>query len=280
MKTLHKFMLTLLLTAGSVFSYGQGIPVRSLDPDELAFSDGERMAFTMHYTFGSVNTDIGTASIALDTLTYMGRKVFHCHVSGRTGKFWDKLFRVREDFHSWFSYDGLRPLRFTRDTYEGKYVAKDRYTYKWNASEPYIDADVYTSSRGSNKYQLPLTQYTYDLPSLFFLARNMDFDKVTPGKKHPMTFAIDEDVYNVHFVMYGREVKKIKGLGKVRTIKFGTQLIAGEIFNGDSDIMIWVTDDENRVPVFFEAPILVGNVSGRLASCEGLRSGSLPLVSK
>ena len=53
---------------------------------------------------------------------------------------------------------------------------------------------------------------------MFFLARNMDIDNIVPGKKYPMTFAIDDDVYNVYFILYGRETIKVKGLGTVKHI--------------------------------------------------------------
>jgi hypothetical protein len=35
--------------------------------------------------------------------------------------------------------------------------------------------------------------------------------------------------------------------------------------------MIWISDDENKVPVYFEAPILVGKASGRMNGYEGLK---------
>lgn len=52
----------------------------------------------------------------------------------------------------------------------------------------------------------------------------------------------------------------IKGLGTVMTMKFKASLIAGQVFNGDEDLTIWVTDDDNRIPVYAESPIRVGRV--------------------
>lgn len=247
------------------------VPVRTVSEDDLAYQAGEKLTFTMHYEWGNIDSDVGTGTVALDTMRLNGRKVFHCEVDGKTTRLFDFFFKVREDFDSWFTCDGLRPLRFTRDTHEGKYVAKNTYIYNWDAPEPYIAADVYSSSSGQRNPELPLTSCTYDLPALFFLARNMDIDNIVPGKKYPMTFAIDDDVYNVHFILYGRETVKVKGLGTVRTIRFAARLIAGEVFNGEEDMMIWISDDENRIPIKFEAPILVGTASGRLKSYEGLK---------
>ena len=141
-------------------------------------------------------------------------------------------------------------------------------------------ADFFTSRSGQRKDHIPLDHCTYDLPALFFMARNMDFDAVAPGVRYPMTFAIDDDVYNVYFILLGRETRKIKGLGTVKTIKFAAKLLAGEVFTGEEDMIIWISDDDNRIPLMFEAPILVGTASGRLAEYSGLKHPFTALVSK
>lgn len=247
------------------------IPVRSLSEENLPFKSGEEMSFMMHYHWGVINSDVGTANVRTDTVTYNGVKAFHTHVTGKTTKIYDLFFTVREDFQSWFAVDGLRPLRFERNTREGSYRARNTYIYDWNAQDPHIVADVYSTSSGQRYPEIPLTPCTFDLPALFYFARNMDFDKVVPGERHPMTFAIDDDVYNVYFILHGRETIHVKGLGDVKTIKFAAKLLAGGVFTGEEDMMVWITDDENRIPVYFEAPILVGVASGRLTGYSGLK---------
>lgn len=254
------------------------VPVKTVDEDELAFQAGERMDFVLHYRWGAINSDVGTATVTLDNVILDGQDAFLCTAKGRTSKFFDIFFKVREDFRSWFTRDGLRPLKFTRDTHEGNYEARNTYIYNWSAKEPFIKADVFSSSSGQRSLELPLTPCTFDLPSLFFYARNMDFDVVEPGRKYPMTFAIDDDVYNVYFILHGRETIKVKGIGTVKTIKFAAKLLEGEVFKGEEDMMIWVTDDENRLPVYFEAPLLVGFATGRLSGYDGLKHPFTSLV--
>lgn len=262
----------LLLTVGVLCFVlpcaAQGIPTRSLAEKDLAFESGEVLRFTIHYDWGLISTDVGTG------VARLGKPkddLFHCEVTGQTTKFWDRIFPVREKFTSTFSSNGLQPRKFTRDTKEGKYVATNTYTYMWDADTAHIAADIYSSHSGHRTLNIPLDKYTYDLPALFYYARNMDFEAVTPGVKHPMTFAIDDDVCHVYFILIGRETKKVKGLGTFKTIKFAAKLVAGEVFTGEKDMYIWVTDDGNRVPVYFEAPIWVGTVSGRLTEATGLK---------
>ena len=95
-----------------------------------------------------------------------------------------------------------------------------------------------------------------------------------------MTFAIDDDVYNVYFILYGREIIKVKGLGTVRTIKFAAKLLEGEVFKGEADMLIWVTDDDNRLPVYFEAPLIVGTAKVRMSSYENLKHPFISLLKK
>ena len=256
------------------------VPVKTLERDSLAFDAGERMSFTLNYQWGALDSDVGTATVKLEHTVFNGQDAFLCKVYGATTWLFDRIFKVREDFRSWFSTDGLRPLKFTRDTHEGKYAARNTYLYQWDDTEPHIDADVYSTSSGERSVTIPLTKCTFDLPALFFFARNMDFDKVEPGVKYPMTFAIDDDVYNVHFIMYDRQTVKVKGLGTVNTVRFGAHLLAGEVFKGDQDMTIWISDDLNRLPVLFEAPLIVGKASGRMTSVSGLKHPFSSLVKK
>ena len=272
------------IMAGQTRSWSEGgcVPVTDIsDGDSLAYQAGEKFSFSIHYEWGAIDSDVGWANIVLDTLRVNGTKAFHCMVYGRTTRLYDLFFPVRENFQSWFTYDGLKPLRFTRDTHEGKYVARNTYVYRRDGlSDDHIMAEVYTSSDGDRSVELPLNACTFDLPALFYFARNMDFASVEPDRKYPMTFAIDDDVYNVYFILRGPETIKVRGVGTVKTIKFSVKLISGNVFTGDEDLSVWITDDGNRIPVLFEAPILVGVASGRITGWSGLKHPFSSLVRK
>lgn len=255
------------------------VPVKALSESELAFQSGEKMYFTMHYEFGAINSDVGSAQVALDTVVFNGQKVFRCVAKGKTTRLFDFFFKVREDFRSWFTVDGLQPVKFSRSCHEGHYRATNLYLYDWSDEGPHIDADLFSTKQGQRSEVLPLTRCTFDLPSLFYFARNIDWDNLEQGVKYPMTFAIDDEIFNVYFIMHGRETIKVKGLGTVKTVRFAAKLLEGEVFKGDQDMRIWISDDDNRLPVYVEAPILVGVASGRLHKVEGLKHPFTALTS-
>ena len=149
-----------------------------------------------------------------------------------------------------------------------KYTIKN--TYSWDDSTHAIDARIEWAERSLDTL-LPGNRCTFDILTLFYNARNMDFEALEQGVNNPVSFAIDEEIFDIYFRYIGREEKRVPELGVYRTMKFAAKVVAGEVFTGEQEMYIWVSDDMNRVPLLFESPIIVGSVFGRLADWEGLR---------
>jgi len=259
--------LMLLLSAAAVPVYGQKcIPV-NLNKDKLAFKGGEKLVFTIHYKWGIVNADVAQAIIKLDSTRLNGKKVYHGSLSGNTQKIYEQVFKVSEHMDSWFTCDGFDPVKFTRDAREGNYWCTNLYTY----SGSQINATINNSRKGEFNVTLPKDNCTFDLPLMYYVMRNMDVSKLKVGGRYPMTFACDSHVRTLSFVYLGKENRKVRGMGTVRCLKFGFDVVKGEVFSGDSKLYAWFTDDANKIPVYFVAPLKLGEVRGRLYSSSGVR---------
>ena len=86
-----------------------------------------------------------------------------------------------------------------------------------------------------------------------------------------MTYACDHKVRSIYFKYYGIEDKKVPGKGVMRCHKFGFEVPRGEAFDGNDSLFAWFSDDANRIPVYFVAPLRIGEVRGRLYDATGLR---------
>ena len=84
-----------------------------------------------------------------------------------------------------------------------------------------------------------------DVVSAVFYARNIDFGKLLPNDKIAFDMFLDNEVFNMYIRYLGKETIKTK-YGKFRAIKFKPLLIKGTIFKGGEEMVVWVTDDENR----------------------------------
>src|SRR5258706_264273 len=66
--------------------------------------------------------------------------------------------------------------------------------------------------------------------------------------------------------------------GKFRAIKFRPLLIKGTIFSGGEKMTVWVSDDENHIPLRVESPIVVGKVKVDMMGNKNLRHPLTSLI--
>lgn len=249
--------------------------VRMISEDSLAFKPGEKLKYVVNYRWGGISTDVGSATVLLSGFTNEGRPAFHSKVWGSTTPVFDRLFKVRDYYEAKFYGDNCRPIYFHRNVSEGKYRVTNHYYFNDRTHE--ISARVKKMDYQPLDTILPGRICTFDLLSLFYFSRNMDFDRIPINEEQPISFAIDEEIFELYFKYLGKEVITVKPLGTFRAMKFAARLVAGEVFSGKEEMIIWVTDDRNRVPLLFESPIIVGTVRGKLSGFSGLK---FPLESK
>ena len=65
--------------------------------------------------------------------------------------------------------------------------------------------------------------------------------------------------------------------GTFNTLVIKPQLIKGRVFKDDEALTLWVTDDENKLPIMVESDIFVGSIKAELIGYENIKN---PLTSK
>jgi hypothetical protein len=92
-----------------------------------------------------------------------------------------------------------------------------------------------------------------------------------------LNFFLDNELYPSYFKFLGRDVLQSK-YGKFKVIKLAPLLIKGTIFKGGEKMVVWVTDDDNHIPVRIESPISVGSIKVDLMGYENLRHPLTSLI--
>lgn len=243
-----------------------------------AFQPGEKLTFSLMYKWGAVNTEVGQAVLAVDSTGFKGKPAYHSALQVKSMPFFDVFFKMREHFQGWMATDNLRPLKFIRDTHEGNYSASNLYYYDWDRKV--INADVECDWKAMRTMEIPIKECVFDIGSILYYARCMDVAKLKVGTKYPLSFAIDDQVYDVVLTYRGKETIKARKLGKVRCMRFSCSVVSGQMFSGDEEFLLWISDDGNRLPVGFMAPLRVGAVRGWLKDYENLKTPFSSLLNK
>ena len=121
--------------------------------------------------------------------------------------------------------------------------------------------------------ELPLTRESMDAISLFFSLRSAEAEQFRAGEPRTLQMVLQDTVRHLHFRFLGREEKKIRNLGRFRTLKFDCQLGTSEgfSFTDGTVFTLWISDDENKIPLYLESPVRIGSINAYLSGYKGLK---------
>ena len=244
--------------------------------DNFAFQEGEVLSYEIYYNLGVIWLNAGYVDFKVKDGVYKSRPIYHFDGYGATYKSYDWIFKVRDHYQCYFDKENLHPLWFHRQNYEGGFEVD--YKYLFDQENNLVFSYTQNSDRPFRKDTVPVDPCTFDVMSLIYYARNLDFNGLTPGDSIPVKAFIDNEMYDLYIRYLGREEVETRDDKRFKCIKFSALLVQGTIFEGGENLYVWVTDDRNRVPVIVDAKILVGSIKTMLKSTEGLRNKSTALV--
>ena len=80
----------------------------------------------------------------------------------------------------------------------------------------------------------------------------------------------DEENYKFRLKFLGRETVKTE-FGKVKALMFRPYVMAGRVFKEQESLTLWVSADENKIPLKIKADLRVGSLRAELESFKGLK---------
>jgi hypothetical protein len=221
--------------------------------------NGEEITYTIFYSLAGAHVNAGTTTFSNKVEKLNGRAVYHVVGVGGSNAKYDWIYKVNDRYESYIDTVTMQPLKFFRDVKEGS--TKKLETVNFNHSN-------YTATNETGTYKVP--SCIQDVLSMIYYARNVDYENYKKGDKIPFQMFLENQVYDLYIRYFGKEEVKTK-YGKFNAIKFKVLLIPGTIFKGGEDMIVWVTDDENHVPVRIESQILVGSIKVDMTGFKNLR---------
>lgn len=246
----------------SLALYAQGIP----SCGELPFKGGEKINMVLMFKWGLVNTEVGLVSTTLE----QADAGYHASLQLRTAPFFDAFYKMREHFQSTFAEDGLRPLESSRDTYQNGYTANNRFVYDWNAGVIHAQT-AYNGKEPQTKDVSLKGRLPYDVVTLIYHFRNLEWGSSKPGESSIVPCIVDDEVIDLRVTYLGPDRIKVRKLGRYNANRFSCTVVAGHLFEGDQEVQVWVSDDDNHLPLAIMLPLKMGTMWLWLKGWEGLK---------
>lgn len=220
----------------------------------------EELIFDGYYNWGFIWMKAGRVEFTTGpSEKYKGARKLNA--IGYTLPSWEWVFKLRDTLTSHHDPKTFLPYEFSRRAHEGKY--HKTFDYYWNNRDTVIYAHTHRLGRKPRQDTLKLKPETFDMLSVAWMSRELDFDKYRKNEMIPVKILIDNKIYDLHVRYLGIDKLKIDK-DQVDCYVFSPLLVEGEVFKGGENMKIWVSKDDYRLPLMVEAKILVGSVKGIL----------------
>lgn len=229
---------------------------------QTAYTDGEWCKFRVHYGFVTA----GYASIKVQASTLDAKPVYHIQGEGHTSGISKWFFYVEDYYQSYIDRSTQMPLRFIRKINEGGYTKDVQIDFNREA----LTARIW-NKENNVKVTADITPLTQDLVSAFYYLRNsIDIDKINVGETVDLDMFFDKEGYKFRMKFLGREDLKTR-FGQVKTLKFRPYVEGGRVFKEKESVTVWVSDDQNKIPLLIKADLAVGSLKASLHEFKGLK---------
>jgi len=227
---------------------------------KTSFNKGEFLKYRISY--GLINA--GFATLEIDNNYNASNSDLHVIGKGYTTGMVNVFFPVKDEYRTYFNAENLQPTRFVRKINEGGYKKDKEIFFDFKNHQ----AKVIDHKNNWEKSFFIQNKVQDMLSSLYYL-RFQNFDNLKEGDIISLNVFFDETMNPIKLVFKGREVIRTKW-GKINTVIFNPTVQTGRVFKNEESVSIWLTDDQNKIPIKIKASVLVGSLKAELFEYNGI----------
>tara|TARA_B110000211_G_C13965454_1_gene502535 strand:- start:10 stop:810 length:801 start_codon:yes stop_codon:yes gene_type:complete len=195
-----------------------------------------------------------------------GRSTFHVVGKGVSLGAFNWFFKVKDRYDTFIDTESFVPWVFLRRVKEGGYKLERNIYFDQRKKIAKVK-----SLKDGSVTSHEMEENAQDLLSAFYYARTLDLQSAELNDEFLIPTFFDQENYNLKIKFIGRDVVKTK-LGKVNCLKFRPMLQEGRIFKEKEKMVIWISDDANKVPIRVKTDLLIGSLKLDLKSYSGLKA--------
>lgn len=222
-----------------------------------AFTVGEVLDFKLSY--GLINAGVAKIEVKNYDQKIQGREIIHIVGTGKSISAFDWFFKVRDRYETFLDKEGIFPWLFVRRINEGGYKKAQDYKFFQNQGK--------VVNEKNETYEVP--HGVQDMLSSFYYARTIDFSNAKKGDTFVFDSFVDEEIYPLRVMYAGTKTVKIKK-GKFDCMVFHPVVQEGRIFKSAEDLTVYISNDQNKIPILVKAKVLVGSIRMELTDYKNL----------
>lgn len=235
----------------------------SVQAQKKAFKDGEWFKFRVSYS-GFLSA--GYATLQVDNAILNGREVYHIRGYGRNTGLSRIFFKVEDIYETYIDKQKDIPYRFIRDINEGGHTRDIVIDFDHTKNLALVH-----DRKRNTKNTHPFPDGVQDMLSTFYYLRNhVDTRNIKPGDYTDVDMFYGDESFKFRLKFLRRETIRTK-FGRIQTLVFRPYVESGRVFKERESLTVWISDDDNKVPLRIVADLAVGSLRAELDEYKGLK---------
>lgn len=234
-----------------------------------AFTFGEQLNFQVSY--GWFNLAEAKMQVSENPLREGDRVYYKIDAFGHTTGAATIFGRINDNWGTHLDTGSLLPSMSYRHIEEGKYRKHEKVYFDQTKKKAKMELYDRENKQLKEVKEFTLPGQVQDLVSGFYLLRTMNLNNLRKGQEILITGFFDKEIYNLNLIFEGTEQLETS-LGKKETYIFSPRIPKNKLFRGEYPVKVWVTKDQNKIPVKIKANLFVGSLNIDISSAEGLRN--------
>ena len=221
-----------------------------------AFEVGERLSFDVNYGFITAGEAVLEIP-ALDSIA--GRKCFRVEFRVNSLPSFSWIYRVQDRYVTYIDVATIAPWKFEQHVREGSY--KRDFIAEFDQRR-----NVAKTSEGT----YPVPPYVHDILSAFYYARTIDYGPLKAGDQVQLSNFSKDKTYDLVVRVLGRQQLEVAA-GTFNTVVIEPLVREGGLIKTEGRIVVWLTDDERKIPVRVNTKVVIGSIDTELKGYTGIR---------
>jgi len=177
------------------------------------------------------------------------------------------FFKVDDLYESYIDKNTGNPYQFVRKINEGGYTKNQEGFFNQSGNKVLVKDYKHKTEKTSF-----IPDNSQDIMSAFYYLRNHpNIDKIKPGESIVIDMFFDDETTKFRLKLIGREDITTK-FGVVPTMIFRPLVQSGRVFKEQESLTVWISDDDNKLPVRIKASLAVGSIKADLEAFKGLKN--------
>ena len=264
---------TLLMSITIIVCFSE----KNFAQQQNAWQVGENIRLTISYTFGFIELKAAQANITANAYKYEGKEAVNLEIGAKTIKAF-KAFKVRDTLRAIVDAETMEPYFTQVQSHEDDYFASFQTTYtKDENGENLLRIKKYKRDGLKKDTTIRNEKMYLDVVTILYGLRNTDFSKIYKNQKMPMPSVFQMDLYDLYWRYAGKELITFRKGETYKCLKICPYFVEGDLFDKGEVMTIWLTDDQNKIPILIESKLKIGSIR---AVMENVKGNKYPMTSK